>query len=84
LPENGRIPDDVWKYLTAVGFSLLIGVIGGQFIPNRNIVTTDQLNAATLVLQQSQLSTNSKVDELAKQVATMNGELAAQHLVHPQ
>lgn len=67
-----RIPDAMWKY-AAVGFATLcLGIIEGQFVPNRNIVTQDQL-----------ATTNSKIDAIAAaqtaiaaQVNTMIGEFA--------
>jgi hypothetical protein len=66
---------DVWKYLTAIGFSLLFGLIGGQFIPNRNIVTTDQLNSATSRLESGQATQAAEISALTTQVAVLSTEL---------
>ena len=43
-----RIPDAMWKYAAIAFASLCLGIIEGQFVPNRNIVTQDQLMALTV------------------------------------
>jgi hypothetical protein len=71
----------VWKYLTAIFASLLIGVLGGQFIPNRNVVTTDQLTAAVAPLQAQIALSNENTSELKTEVSELRGELKARDLI---
>jgi hypothetical protein len=75
---------DVWKYTTAIAVSLLLGIMGGQFLPNRSIVTSDQLAAATLTLREGQSAQQAQIDELGKTVSELTGELRAQHLIAKQ
>lgn len=66
-----RIPDAMWKY-AAIGFaSLCLGIIEGQFVPNRNIVTQDQLMALTVKIDA--LATQQNVT--AQDVAEIKGLL---------
>jgi hypothetical protein len=71
----------VWKYATAVTVSLLIGILTGQFIPNRNIATTDQLNAAMQPMQASVIEQSRQLDDLKNQVSQLTGELKARDLI---
>ena len=84
MPENIAAPRgfvDVWKYTTAIAVSLLIGLLSGQFIPNRNIVTTDQLNVSTKILYDGQISQQEQITALTATVNELTGELRAQRLI---
>jgi hypothetical protein len=78
IPDRDR---DVWKYTTAVAMSLLIGVLAGQFIPNRNIVTTDQLNATIEPLKEQIRVSNEQTADMKDQLAKLTGELKARDVI---
>ena len=79
--ENEQDPAAVWKYSTAIAVSLLIGLITGQFIPNRNIVTTDQLNSTVAPLQAQVALSNQQTADMRDQLARLTGELKARDLI---
>lgn len=66
-----RIPDAMWKYAAIAFASLCLGIIEGQFVPNRNIVTQDQLMALTVKIDA--LATQQNVT--AQDVAEIKGLL---------
>ena len=53
----------VWKYAAIVLFSLVVGLITGEYLPNRNIATKDDLKE----LKQNQVDANEKIDALRRQ-----------------
>lgn len=57
--------DQVWKYVAIAAMSLCAGIMEGQVVPNRNIVTQDQIKDFA-----------SKLDILNNQVGTLNAQLA--------
>ena len=74
---------DVWKWIAISAVSLTIGLLGGQFIPNRNIVvredltqaiTQQQVTTAALVESNKDLSTRLLAVEV--QLAAVNTKLA--------
>jgi TolA-binding protein len=74
--------DEIWRYLAMCAVTACASLILGQFLPNRNIVTTDQLNAATARLQDGQNSQAQQIANLSQQVATLTGELQMQNRLH--
>ena len=84
---NAFYPKAFWGAL-----ALIVGLVMGQYSPNRNIVTTDQLDKSTQVLQtqivalQSQVAANAAADALANQTTNeslqmLHGELKGRKLV---
>jgi hypothetical protein len=72
---------DVWKWIAISAMSGLIGLLGGQFIPNRSIVTSDQLTAATKELKEGQQSQQIEIENLTTQVAVLTTELKLQNKI---
>lgn len=81
ITRETRLVDSIWKYTTAVAVSLLIGLLVGQYNPNRNVVTTDQLNAATLRLENGQSAQATQIGALTTQVAVLTTELKLQNKI---
>lgn len=73
MPEHPReIPDryvDVWKYTTAIAVALLIGFVGGQYVPNRSIVTDTELATQLSPLKE-------QIGECAHNTAEQNAKLS--------
>ena len=53
-------------------------MLAGQFFPNRNIVTADQLEKTTMQLQTEIATLNTQMSGLSKEVAELTGELKAE------
>jgi len=53
-------------------------MIAGQFLPNRNIVTADQLEKTTALFQTEIATLNTQMSSLSKEVAELTGELKAE------
>lgn len=68
---------DVWKWISMVLIGLVIGMLEGQFQPNRNVVTTDQLNSATAVTAAQIKDINSKLDDVKTSVDYLKGRAEA-------
>jgi len=81
ITRGTRLVYSIWKYTTAVAVSLLIGLLVGQYNPNRNVVTTDQLNAATLRLENGQSAQATQIGALTTQVAVLTTELKLQNKI---
>jgi hypothetical protein len=77
----GRSSDGVWKWVAGIIAAALIGLLTGQFLPNRNVVTSDQLVAATRVLADGQIAQQAQIQRLTEQVANLNGRLEQQGVV---
>jgi hypothetical protein len=75
------LSETIWRYTTAVAVSLLIGLIVGQYQPNRSVVTTDQLNAATTRLETGQANQETQIEALTTQVAVLTAELKLQNKI---
>ena len=71
--SNGNA--EVWKWIAGVLMGALIGTWTGEFMPNRNIATTDQVAKV-----ETGLSTlTSTVSSLTAEVNEMKGELNMQN-----
>lgn len=79
--EGGRLVSEIWRYVACCAITACVSLLIGQFIPNRNIATIDQLNATANRLESGQQSQQVEISALSTQVANLNGQLAAQHLI---
>lgn len=88
-------PDDFYKWAFALTFTLLIGVIVGQYTPNRSIVLRDELvqqanaqKASTDALTQSNEKLASRLESVETQLAAVDATLriqgGANNAVHVQ
>ena len=68
-----------WKYIAIVSVSVLGGLLTGQFIPNRNLVTREDI-APIQVQITNQTQT---IEDLRDQVNELKGELKARKLLAP-
>jgi hypothetical protein len=78
---HDRSSDGVWKWVAGIVAASLIGLLTGQFLPNRNVVTNDQLNNATKVLADGQIAQQAQIQRLTEQVANLNGKLEREGIV---
>ena len=69
--------DDVWKWIAIGMTGAFFGLLLGQYTPNRNIVTTDQLNQHIATETQSFGSINEKLDTITDYVNQQKGAEAA-------
>jgi ABC-type transporter Mla subunit MlaD len=86
-PNGGQVPntetqirtasDYIWRYVATAALAALGGVLTGQFIPNRNIATTQELNDSIRTLQTSVDEQNREIGDLKTSVAQLTGELKA-------
>ena len=72
-PVKGPATERIWQWTTGVLLSFIIGLVSGQFMPNRSIVTRDDL--AGVSGQISSLA--AKVDQQSADLSEMRGELRA-------
>lgn len=75
MADGGRSVDEIWRYVAMCAVTACVSLVLGQFLPNRNIVTTDQLNTATTVLSNGQNEQAKQIRDLSNQVATLTGAL---------
>ena len=73
---------DFWKWTTGVSVALLIGFVGGQYTPNRNIVLRDELvsehtaeKASTDALTESNKELSNRLEGVEMQLAAINATL---------
>jgi hypothetical protein len=73
--------DDFYKtgFWAAVAF--IVALMVGQYSPNRNIVTVDQLNNSTKSFDAQTKEMNLKLDKISNDVATMKGQLEEMHKI---
>lgn len=69
--------DNAWRYVAIAVIGILGGLVTGQFVPNRNIVTADQLAPLTAAIT----ADTAQIQSLTGQVSEMRGELQAQKLL---
>ena len=60
VPESAN----VWKWICGIMLALLVGTVSGEFLPNRNIATTDQI-------QRVQSATTAQVAGVQTSVAAL-------------
>ena len=74
---EGPSPNNIylWRLIAGCAVSLLLGVLSGQYIPNRNIVTNDQLNTALAPMQTSLAAQSVQISTLTVEVSELRGEL---------
>ena len=66
--------DSVWKWIAMSAVGALAGLLLGQFTPNRNIVTMDQLNAHIKDESQELRDINRKLDGVTDFISEQRGE----------
>lgn len=76
--------ESVWRYIAICSFGIIAGLLTGQYNPNRNLVTVDQMNLALAPMQAAQSNELAKIDELNNTVSDLKGQLKAQHLLTVQ
>lgn len=76
--------ESVWRYIAIGSFGIIAGLLTGQYNPNRNLVTVDQMNSALAPMQATQSNELTKIDELNNTVSDLKGQLKAQHLLTVQ
>lgn len=80
---GGRLVPEIWRYLACMAVTALVSLLFGQFLPNRNIVTSDQLDKATVTLQQGQAAQAAQIGNLSTEVARLSGALDAKNKTTP-
>ena len=76
--------ESVWRYIAICSLCIIAGLLTGQYNPNRNLVTVDQMNSALAPMQATQSNELAKIDELNNTVSDLKGQLKAQHLLTVQ
>ena len=69
--------DGVWKWLVGLLLGALLGVLTGQYTPNRNIATVDQIKDTNVKID----TLTTEVSGLKDEVADLRGQLRAQKLL---
>jgi len=62
----------VWKWIAIAALGIIGGMLEGQFQPNRNIITKEDLSP----IQASLITTQDRVAELSTEIAGLKGQLA--------
>lgn len=70
---ESRGTSDVWKWIAICALGIIGGLLEGQFNPNRNVVTVDQLNSATSVTASQIADINKKLDDVKTTVDYLKG-----------
>lgn len=70
--------NNIWKYIAISAVSALGGLLTGQFIPNRSIVTTTELSANFSPVNQQLAAQSLQISDLKDAVAELKGEIHAQ------
>jgi hypothetical protein len=66
--------NDGWGWKIAIlAIGIIIGMLEGQFQPNRNIVTVDQLNSANAATAVQIEDINKKLDDVKTSVDYLKG-----------
>jgi hypothetical protein len=71
----------MWKYIALCAISLTVGLITGQYNPNRSIVTSDSMDAKLAPLQLALTYQTTRIDNLNDTVNDLEGQLRAQKLI---
>lgn len=78
-------------WISGILAALLIGVLTGQYLPNRNVVTSDQLEqkfqlvAGELQSQNTTLEAQRQsIENLTNEIFDMKGQLKAKKLLQAQ
>lgn len=71
-------PDSFWKYLAIGALGMIGGMFSGQYTPNRNIVTVDQLQQSTRTTDRKLDQIDTKLGNLEEQLNYLKGEAEAQ------
>lgn len=69
------MPTPIWKYAAISAISLLIGMVTGEYNPNRNIVTADQMSAQYNMILQTLGDMKTEQSDLKNMVYDMRGQL---------
>lgn len=64
---------EVWKWVAIGMTGMFFGLLTGQFIPNRNIVTVDQLKVYTDAENAAFSNVNTKLDTITKYIDEQQG-----------
>ena len=79
----------VWRWIAALLMAFIVGTYMGQFSPNRNIVTNDQLlrwqtqsAAQVSSVQSAVIALSSTVETLNDEVSELRGELRGRNLLN--
>lgn len=94
LPRPRRNDAGLWKWLCGLLVGALLGTWSGEFVPNRNIVTHDQLNetlqqtvqpltAAVTALTDEVRTQGSQIQTQNGEISDLKGQLKAQKLISP-
>lgn len=63
----------VWQWIAIAAVGIILGMLEGQFQPNRNVVTIDQLNSATNSTAGQIADLNKKLDDVKTTVDYLKG-----------
>jgi len=74
---ESRGTSDVWKWIAIAALGALAAMLEGQFQPNRNVVTVDQLNTATTATTAQISDINKKLDDVKTTVDYLKGRAEA-------
>ena len=84
VPESAN----VWKWICGIMLALLVGTVSGEFLPNRNIATTDQIQrvqsattAQVAGVQTSVAALTVTVQSLSDEVSELRGELKGRNML---
>lgn len=66
--------NEIWKYVAISALSLCAGLLTGQYMPNRNLVTKDDLQP----LMEHQQQTDTQLLTVQKTLAEIKGKLEAE------
>lgn len=70
-------PSGVWQWIAICAMGIILGMLEGQFQPNRNVVTEDQLNASQATTTAQIADINKKLDDVKTSVDYLKGRAEA-------
>lgn len=73
----------IWKYIALCSLSALGGLITGQFMPNRNVVTNDQMHEELVPIVTAQQAEYQETQSLRDSVNDLKGQLRGKNLLAP-
>lgn len=73
----------LWKTLFLMSVSALVGILGGEFIPNRNIATTADVAAISGKLDTMATSNASEALSLQSQISDLKGQVRGLSRIGP-
>lgn len=79
MPRPSR--EGTWRWLVGLLLGALVATWLGNFTPNRNIVTVDQLHETIQPLQNQIAEETTQIQALRDKVNDLRGELKGKHLV---